>query len=1075
MSAYDLWKKDREEKEKESKASAYEQWKKERDQKLISQGISPAVYDLNQKYQSWATGYNDMIATFKDRFSGRKFNYEEGYLGETGSWLQEYEKRRAKLDRQANDLRGSLMGSDLGEDTVAAILAEIDSASANEDKMLAQYQSLNKYYSQFADEADWNMRSYEAAKWRLDQHDAAKKGDKSAFERIGAAVGEGVYKTPLADPNGNLTAPFYDMDIMTVYNQDYYDKYKDMSLYSLNAKLRQNSGSKWEKEWLNVYYKQRENEWVRTADVSQIVSDYNEHHIDRPQIGTYTGGPQFGGTVWTGSEADKKADRAEFYYDLLDKLSVRDTQKWIGFNEVADPNSQNYDPDFEKIAAKTVSTWDGPFAPTTNDDRDPFWALGYRDPTYEYIVNDAWWLHNLDSTKYEAMTEQEKKKYAYWYHKAGQYKADEYLDLLTPELEVRAGKAAAKTVEGKPWLQIPFGFAIGVARVPEQVSSWLEDEPRPATALEVANGQIRGDLAEVGPAIPKWLGGQSLGQAGYDITYTLGNMAPAMAISTVNPAAGAALMGASTGGDAYMQKLRDGWHPLDAAGFGLLVGISEAAFEYVLGSVGKVGKVGLSKWSASLASSMDNVYARIVRNGFGRFVVGGFSEAVEEGLQTVLEPIFESWFTGKYTPAKFEEVAYNAVLGYITGGLVDGVSTGPNGSGPSTPQAAALSPKSLPVVESPAAAPGVENAALAALPRQTAVPGRATEPGSTITDPGSTQTAPDSAVTDPGSTHTITDSAITDPGGIQTAPARASKFPARALGQAVPGALEAYRSHALHHNVAVTAEALQSAGISLAQAYIYADALVSDAMSLPLTDLQKSNLASLHADPVAQATWNRLRPTPAEPIAATQTAQQTELGFADSDPNRPTEQPSAAQTQISDAEKGNDQIDPLDTQASNGIIKERLTAEDKQAILKYMSAASYTINEKLRTSTPIENEEMILVSNLNIALDKMPKYKGNLRRSLYFDEDIAVQKFVAEYVPGESIKYKEFLSATKGRELYNPDGQVQIFIRDSENGRDISSINDDEQEVLYKTGSEFVVVDKIGENGKYFILLEEKQ
>ena len=91
----------------------------------------------------------------------------------------------------------------------------------------------------------------------------------------------------------------------------------------------------------------------------------------------------------------------------------------------------------------------------------------------------------------------------------------------------------------------------------------------------------------------------------------------------------------------------------------------------------------------------------------------------------------------------------------------------------------------------------------------------------------------------------------------------------------MPGASEAYRSYALHHDVAVTAEALQSAGISLAQAYIYADALVSDSMSLPLTDLQKSNLASLCADPVAQATWNRLRPTPAEPIAATQTASPT--------------------------------------------------------------------------------------------------------------------------------------------------------------------------------------------------------
>ena len=291
----------------------------------------------------------------------------------------------------------------------------------------------------------------------------------------------------------------------------------------------------------------------------------------------------------------------------------------------------------------------------------------------------------------------------------------------------------------------------------------------------------------------------------------------------------------------------------------------------------------------------------------------------------------------------------------------------------------------------------------------------------------------------------------------------------------MPGASEAYRSYALHHDVAVTAEALQSAGVSLAQAYIYADALVSDAMSLPLTDLQKSNLASLRADPVAQAIWNRLRPTPAEPLAATQTAQQTGPGFADSDPNRPTEQPSAAQTQLSNAEKGEGQSGNLDTLTNSGIIKEKLTDEDKQAIQKYMSAASYTINGKLRTSMPIDNEEMILVNNLNMALDKMPKYKGNLRRSLYFDDDIAVQRFVAEYAPGESIKYKEFLSTTKERELYNPDGQVQIFIRDSENGRDISSVNDGEQEVLYKTGSEFVVVDKIGADGKYFILLEEKQ
>ena len=81
----------------------------------------------------------------------------------------------------------------------------------------------------------------------------------------------------------------------------------------------------------------------------------------------------------------------------------------------------------------------------------------------------------------------------------------------------------------------------------------------------------------------------------------------------------------------------------------------------------------------------------------------------------------------------FDDISYffNCAAFCINGGLVDGVSTSPHGSGPSTPQAAALTPKSYPVAESPAAVPGVENAALAALPRQTAVPGRATDPVNT--------------------------------------------------------------------------------------------------------------------------------------------------------------------------------------------------------------------------------------------------------------------------------------------------------------------------------------------------------
>ena len=163
------------------------------------------------------------------------------------------------------------------------------------------------------------------------------------------------------------------------------------------------------------------------------------------------------------------------------------------------------------------------------------------------------------------------------------------------------------------------------------------------------------------------------------------------------------------------------------------------------------------------------------------------------------------------------------------------------------------------------------------------------------------------------------------------------------MGQAVPGASEAYRSYALHHDVAVTAEALQSADLSLAQAYIYADALVSDSMSLPLTDLQKSNLASLRADPIAQSVWNQLRPSSDHSAGAAtegrvnQTAQQTELGFADSNSNRPIERSSAAQTQISNAEKGEGQSGNLDIANNGGIIELEgyASADDKPYQIRY--------------------------------------------------------------------------------------------------------------------------------------------
>ena len=125
-----------------------------------------------------------------------------------------------------------------------------------------------------------------------------------------------------------------------------------------------------------------------------------------------------------------------------------------------------------------------------------------------------------------------------------------------------------------------------------------------------------------------------------------------------------------------------------------------------------------------------------------------------------------------------------------------------------------------------------------------------------------------------------------------------------------------------------------------------------------------------------------------------------------------------------------------------------LTNENTKILYENISSKSYVVNEKLRNEAKLSYEEKKMVDRLNETLNKMPKYNDNLQRSVYFKFEKVVEKYV-----------KQFLSTTKGQ-VYNEDGQVQIYIQNAHNGRDISSVNAQEQEVLYKTNQRFKVLNK---------------
>lgn len=157
--------------------------------------------------------------------------------------------------------------------------------------------------------------------------------------------------------------------------------------------------------------------------------------------------------------------------------------------------------------------------------------------------------------------------------------------------------------------------------------------------------------------------------------------------------------------------------------------------------------------------------------------------------------------------------------------------------------------------------------------------------------------------------------------------------------------------------------------------------------------------------------------------------------------------------------------------SSNGIIK--LSDDEQHALNKYFSFESYDVNNRLRKSEKLTPEQEKMVADLDNALKKMKRYKGNLSRSLYFGNEAEVEKFMELFSIDKEVVFKEYISTKSTEGLYNPDGEVQMYIRNVKNGRNVSDINRAEAEVIYERGSRFKVLDIVHIDGKYNILLEE--
>ena len=159
---------------------------------------------------------------------------------------------------------------------------------------------------------------------------------------------------------------------------------------------------------------------------------------------------------------------------------------------------------------------------------------------------------------------------------------------------------------------------------------------------------------------------EMIAEGGYEISSSLGNMAPSMLVGMIPgfQFVGLSLMGISAAGNARENALKMGMSEDSAWLYGVLNGLSEAGLEYLLGGI-----PGLSNFKKFEELS-----------GFKGFFAKMLSEATEESLQSILDPMFLTLTSGGEIPFEvdWDEVIKSGIYAMITAGIMNGVHGGIN-------------------------------------------------------------------------------------------------------------------------------------------------------------------------------------------------------------------------------------------------------------------------------------------------------------------------------------------------------------------------------------------------------------
>ena len=360
-------------------------------------------------------------------------------------------------------------------------------------------------------------------------------------------------------------------------------------------------------------------------------------------------------------EAGKKSWGNSFIKDIL---GIADTYNYNALDFAKDINEQDWKSLGGKALEQLLSKW---LPNVANPIKIASVGQDIRELADEWVINRS----RMD--KY--LTDDEMGIYHYYMGKGDYEAAEKYYNNYSNQAKIRSARELTNLFNqnlGETGVALMSGvhsFGAGYDNLLSKAGDILynkESKIQDPTVIQYAFSEMSADNTGVWDITNK-------------LAQTIGNQLPSMALNAMTGGvAGSSIMGMSAAGNAYADAMSSGqFTETQALAYGVSIGILEAKLQEMVGGITGLGSKGgivsgqAEKLIPQITKSLPKILQKLANFAL-QTTASSFDESFEEAVQEILDPFVKALYTGDFDGVDWSAVGESALLGGLSGGLLEG-------------------------------------------------------------------------------------------------------------------------------------------------------------------------------------------------------------------------------------------------------------------------------------------------------------------------------------------------------------------------------------------------------------------